>query len=388
MLHDKRILLGVSGGIAAYKAVELASRLTKAGAEVRAILTQGAQQFLTPLSFRAITNQSVHTSLFTDDDPIPHIRLPEWADLFLVAPATADVLARFATGQGSDLLSASMLSAPCPRLLAPAMNIRMFENAAVQANLATLQERGFHIIPPESGRLACGTVGRGRLPEPAHIVDWVVTLLHSGCDLTGRRMLVTAGACRESLDPMRFLSNHSSGRTGVALAKAAHIRGAEVTLVHAHIDEPPPYYLNVVEATSAAAMHEAVMQRAQAQDVIIMTAAVTDYTFAQTHAAKLKKGDDLDLRMVRTQDILSELGAAKPAGQVLVGFAAESENIIENGRAKLLRKHCDYLAANDLRMAGSADTRIEWLGPDTHETLAGDKLVVANLILDRLAERA
>ncbi|MCD4829716.1 MAG: bifunctional phosphopantothenoylcysteine decarboxylase/phosphopantothenate--cysteine ligase CoaBC [Candidatus Cloacimonetes bacterium] len=384
MLTNRNVLLGVSGGIAAYKAIDLASRLAQAGASVRVILTEGAQRFVTPLSFRAITGQPVHTSLFESDDPIPHISLTEWADIFVVTPATADVLSRLANGAGSDLLSAAMLSAQCPRLLAPAMNTRMYANQAVQANLETLRQRGFFIMESESGRLACGAIGKGRLPAPAEIADWMASLLAHTRDLEGVSVLVTAGACRESLDPMRFLSNHSSGRMGLALARAAHIRGAQVTLVHAHTAEPPPYYIESVPALDAARMHREVTAHAPQADIVLMVAAVSDYTFSTTHKQKMKKGEDLHLPLTRTKDILSELGANKPTGQLLVGFAAESENVVENGRAKLERKRCDFVAANDLRTAGQDDTRIEWVTAKAHETLEGSKLAVAHAILSHL----
>ena len=384
MLQGKKVLLGVSGGIAAYKALELASRLTKAGATVQAVLTEGAQRFVTPLGFAAITDQPVHTSLWADDDPIPHIRLPEWADVFVIAPATADVLSRLATGAGSDLLSACVLSAPCPVLLVPAMNVRMYANPAVQDNLATLRRRGFIVMQPDSGHLACGTTGRGRLPAPAEIVPWVATVAQHRRDLEGLRVLVSAGACRESLDPMRYLSNHSSGRMGLALARAAHIRGAQVQLVHAHMSEPSPEYIAATQAMTAEAMFRKVTARAVDADIVLMAAAVTDYTFATTHEQKLKKGDDLRLEMTRTVDILEHLGRSKPDGQLLVGFAAESENILTSGEQKRARKGCDFLAANDLRVAGAESTTIEWIGEHGHETLAGSKLAVANAMLSRL----
>ncbi len=382
----KRILLCVCGGIAAYKAIDLASLLVRHGYEVKSILTQGALEFVSGLNFSALTNNSVHTNLFQDSDPIPHIRLAEWADLIVVAPATANIIAKAANGISDDLLSATLLANRKPVVFVPAMNVYMFENAATQTNLQVLENRGHFIMPPETGRLACGYVGKGKYPPNPEILAAIETNLAHGRDLKGKKVLVTAGATIEAIDPMRYISNRSSGKMGLALARALALRGAEVTLVHANLNLPIPHYLHETSAVeSAAEMNKTVLERADKMDWIIKCAAVADYAPQKVSKTKLPKEKELLLCLKQTPDILAQLGKQKKTGQLLIGFAAQSEDDHAKALDKLKRKNLDMICQNNIRVAGmdnSVITLIRKAIPDEPIHLSGDKFELAHRLID------
>jgi len=382
----KRILLCVCGGIAAYKAIDLASLLVRQGYEVRSILTKGALEFVSSLNFSAITSNPAHTNLFEDSDPIPHIRLAEWADLVVVAPATANIIAKAANGISDDLLTATLLAHRKPVIFFPAMNVYMFENAATQANLLVLENRGHFIMPPETGRLACGYVGKGKYPPNPEILAAIETNLNHALDLKGKQVLVTAGATIEAIDPMRYISNRSSGKMGLALARALSLRGAEVTLVHANLSLPLPHYLReTISVESATEMEKAVLERADKMDWIIKCAAVADYTPQKASKAKLPKEKELLLTLIQTPDILAELGKLKKAGQLLIGFAAQSEDDPAKALDKLKRKNLDMICQNNIRVAGkdnSEITLIKKMMPEEPIYLKGDKFELAHKLID------
>jgi phosphopantothenoylcysteine decarboxylase/phosphopantothenate--cysteine ligase len=353
----RRVVLGVAGGIAAYKAVEVCRRLVDAGVHVAPILTDDAQRFVGALTFSALASEPAHTSLFEGPDPIPHTRLGQAADLVVVAPATAKLLGKYAAGISDDLLTATLLATRAPVLVCPAMHTEMWEHPAVQENLAVLRRRGVHVLAPEEGRLAGGDVGAGRLVEPERIVARALELL--GADgrarpLDGRRVLVTAGGTREPIDAVRVITNRSSGKQGYAIAAEAARRGAVVTLVTT-VDRPvPPGIAEVVHVGSAAEMEAAVMPRADYQDVIVMAAAVADFRPKSPNARKTKKEDGPpEILLEATHDFFVDLGARKPAGQVLVGFAAETDDLVTNAADKLRRKHLDLIVGNDVASADS-----------------------------------
>ncbi len=351
MLQGKRIVLGVTGGIAAYKAVEVCRRLVDAGAHVSPVLTEGAERFVGRTTFSALGSEPVRTSLFDDPDPIPHTHLGQQADLVVVCPATARLIGSYAAGISDDLLTATLLATRAPVLVCPAMHTEMWEHPAVQENLATLARRGVHVVPPEEGRLAGGDVGAGRLADPAVIVEAAVRLLGPG-DLAGWKILVSAGGTREAIDPVRVITNRSSGKQGYALAEQALRRGAEVTLVTT-VGLRPPAGAEVVAVASAADMEAAIVPRAAEFDAIIMAAAVADFRVASPADHKIKKGATVPvIELAPTHDFLVDLGRAKPVGQVLVGFAAETENVLDNAAAKLERKHLDLIVANDVAAPG------------------------------------
>ncbi len=384
-LSARKILLCVSGGIAAYKAIDLVSRLTKSGAEVKTLMTDGALEFIKPVNFSAITRGSVHSSLFSDADPIPHINLADWADLMVVAPATANVMAKAAQGISDDLLSATMLAHNKPILFVPAMNVHMFENPATQSNIKVLQERGHLILEPDTGMLACGYTGKGKFP-PVEEILWAISLyLSHKQDLKGIRVLLTAGACVENIDPMRCITNRSSGKMGLALARALYLRGADLTLVHAQMDFPVPYYLRrAIKAESAAEMNTAVLANAKDQDWIVMCAAVSDFTPKAPAQEKIKKGSDIILDLVQTTDILACLGREKTSEQILIGFAAETSDLITNAKAKLEKKNLDMIAANHLGVAGKNETSLNLISASGNKTLQGDKFSVALELIDEI----
>jgi phosphopantothenoylcysteine decarboxylase/phosphopantothenate--cysteine ligase len=387
MLKDKKILLGVTGGISAYKAIELASLLTKAGAVVRTILTQHAQEFVGAINFAAITGMEVLTKEFQLSEPIAHVNWAGWADLIVIAPATADMVAKAANGIADDLLSSTIIASPRPIFFVPAMNVFMYANKANQRNLNTLREDGHYIMEPASGILACGYEGKGRLPEPREVMDAIITFANYTQDLKGKKVLVSAGASREGIDPMRFITNHSTGKMGLALAKAAYWRGAEVTFIHGWMSEEPPYYLNSIHTPTAEAMHREIMKIVAEQDIVLMTAAVADYTVAEPADTKIKKTGDLTLQLVRTKDILAEIGRDKLIGQKLVGFAAESEKVIENARLKLEKKNLDCIVANNISVSGSDSTEMTILNRHHEQKFCGSKSESAHLILDFITER-
>jgi phosphopantothenoylcysteine decarboxylase/phosphopantothenate--cysteine ligase len=343
-----RVVLGVCGGIAAYKAVEVCRRLVDAGVFVSPVMTDSATRFVGPLTFSALASEPVRTKLLEGPDPIPHTRLGQQADLVVVAPATARLIAAYAVGLSSDLLTATLLATRAPVLLAPAMHTEMWEHPAVQENLATLRRRGVHVVPPEAGRLAGGDVGAGRLAEPDVIVAAALALLDHRCDLAGRRVLVTAGGTREPIDPVRFVGNRSSGKMGHAVAAVAARRGAAVTLVTTSTAGIPDG-VEVVRVETAQQMADAVSAAAPRAEAIVMAAAVADFRPRAVAGSKLKKADGVPaLELERTPDILAALGAAKPAGQVLVGFAAETDEVCANAAAKLAAKRVDLMVANDV----------------------------------------
>ncbi|MGB9803013.1 bifunctional phosphopantothenoylcysteine decarboxylase/phosphopantothenate--cysteine ligase CoaBC [Desulfofundulus sp.] len=364
MLSGRFIILGVTGGIAAYKAAELASALTRAGALVDVVMTKAAQEFVQPLTFATLTGRPVHTELFGSSTGgiIPHIELATRAELIVVAPATANTLAKLAHGHADDLLSSLVLAATCPVLLCPAMNAYMYAHPAVQSNLKRLSEMGYHIVEPDSGRLACGVEGRGRMPDPGVIMEHIKTLFLSPGDLRGVKVLVTAGGTREPIDPVRYISNRSSGKMGYALAAAAGMRGAQVTLISAPTSLDPPPGVEVVFVETARQMYQAVMEHFSTQDVVIKAAAVADYRPKIIEGKKIKKREDtLILELERNPDILFELGQRKTPYQTLVGFAAETDDIEANALEKLRRKNLDLLVANDVTQPGAGfgtDTNI------------------------------
>lgn len=351
MKPQQRILLGVGGGIAAYKAAEVVRRLQDRGFQVQATLTASAQRFIAPLTFAALTNEKVVTELFEPgsgdgETAIEHISVPQAADLLLIAPATADLLAKLAHGLANDFLTTAHLAFQGPVVVAPAMNVNMWNHPATKANLATLRGRGVHVIDPDEGAMACGMYGPGRLAEPDVIAARVHRILQTGGDLTGRRVLITAGPTREPLDPVRYISNRSSGRMGYALAAEALARGARVTLISGPVAIDPPSGAAVISVETAAEMHRAAVEQAEQADVIIMAAAVADYRAKTASESKFKKsGGAPAFEWEETADILAELGRRK-GDRVLVGFAAETEDLEASAAAKLHRKNCDFLVAN------------------------------------------
>ena len=382
MLKDKKILLGITGGIAAYKAVDLASKLTKMGAEVKTVMTAHACEFVSPITFKSITHQSVITKMFDIEADIEHISLADWADIVVIAPATANIIGKTASGIADDLLSTTIMATTAPVLFVPAMNIHMYENPIVQENITKLTNYGYFFMEPEFGILACGYEGKGRYPENEEIVLHIATYLDYKKDLSGKNILVTAGASREEIDPMRFITNHSTGKMGLALARAAHIRGAKVKFIHSSISAKAPEYLDSIKAVSAEKMHSAVIKEYPNSDITFMTAAVADYTPAKPSKQKIKKSDNLNLELKRTKDILKELGKKKNNEQMLIGFAAESENLKENALQKIKKKNLDFICANNINVSGKDDTEILVLGEGAETKLVGSKFSVAHQIID------
>lgn len=376
MLNGKTVLLGVSGGIAAYKSAALASMLKKLHADVHVLMTENATQFITPVTFESLTGNKCVVDTFDRNFQfnIQHISLAKKADAVLVAPATANVLAKFAHGLADDMLTTTVLACTCPKIVAPAMNSRMYENPITQDNLQTLRKYGFTVIEPATGHLACGDTGAGKMPEPEELCDWLLQAIQCEKDLAGKKILVTAGPTREALDPVRYLTNRSSGKMGYAVAKAAARRGAEVTLVTGPTELPPPRFCTVVPVTSAADMFEAVTSRSAEMDVIIKAAAVADYTPLEVASDKIKKSDtDLSIPLARTKDILGWLGEHKKPGQFLCGFSMETRDMLENSRKKLQKKNLDLIAANNVKVPGAGfagDTNVLTLiAPDLEEEL-------------------
>ncbi len=346
-LDGARVVLGVTGGIAAYKAVEVSRRLVDAGAHVVPILTEGAEHFVGRTTFDALASEKVQTSLWDEESPIPHTLLGQSADLIVVAPATARLLSDYRTGRSADLLTTTLIATASPVLLAPAMHTEMWEHPAVQENLTVLDERGVHIVPAEPGRLAGGDIGFGRLAAPRTIVAHAERVLSSG-DLRGRHVVITAGGTSEPIDAVRVISNRSTGKQGYALAEAAWARGADVTLIST-VDREAPVGVTVVPVKTAVEMQAAVMNVASA-DVIVMAAAVADFRpkAPADHKIKKESGEVPQIELEKTHDFLVVLGENKPGGQVLVGFAAETENLIDNAKGKLARKKLDLIVANDV----------------------------------------
>lgn len=382
MFKNKRVLLGVCGGIAAYKAVDVASKLTKLGAEVRTVLTANACELISPLTFKSITHNRVVTRMFDVESDIEHISLADWADLVLIAPATANIIGKVASGIADDLLSTTIMATTAPVCFVPAMNIHMYENPIVRENISKLTAFGYFFMEPEYGKLACGYEGKGRFPQTDEIIYFSGTHLRYANDLKNINILITAGACREYIDPMRFISNRSSGKMGLALARAAHFRGADVTLIYATVNEKIPEYIRSYEAVSASEMFDLVMKEFPKNKITFKVAAVADFSPVHTCDQKIKKENSLNLQLQRTKDILHELGRQKAADQILVGFAAESENMLENARKKLESKNLDFISANDLQVAGKAETEIVLISEKSSAKLSGTKFEVAHQILD------
>lgn len=390
MLKGKTVLLGVSGGIAAYKAAALASALVKQHAAVEVVMTENATEFITPLTFEQLTGRRVMVDTFDRNfsHQVEHIALAERTDLVIVAPATANVCAKFAHGLADDMLTTTVLACRCPKLIAPAMNTNMFENPVTQDNLKLLEHYGWDIIPPASGRLACGAVGKGKLPEPEVLLDYVMRFLAMPHDLEGKKVLVTAGPTQEALDPVRYLTNHSSGKMGCAIAKMAMLRGADVTLVCGPLSVTPPPFVKIVNVVSAKDMFDAVTALATKSDLIFKAAAVADYTPAEYNDQKMKKSDnDLSIPLKRTQDILKYLGEHRTDGQVICGFSMETQNMIENSKRKLQSKNIDMICANNLKTEGAGfgvDTNVITVitKSEVKELPLQSKESVANAILD------
>ena len=362
-----RVTVGVSGGIAAYKAAELVRALQREGAEVRVAMTESATRFVQPLTFAALTGHKVMTSLWetsgggpeAEQNGIEHIAEAQWGDALVVAPATANILAKFANGIADDFLSTMYLAATAPVLVAPAMNVNMWNHAATRANLETLRQRGVRVIEPGSGELACGMVGAGRMAEPEEIAEAVLSVLNRRNDLAGETVLVTAGGTREALDPVRFIGNRSSGKMGYALAEAAQNRGARVILVSGPVALHAPARCELVKITTAEQMREAVLERMADATMIVKAAAVADYKPVIVAEQKLKRSGPLTLELAPTEDILAEVVRCRRPGQLIIGFAAETQNMMENGRAKLLKKGADAIVVNDVAGEGvgiDADT--------------------------------
>jgi phosphopantothenoylcysteine decarboxylase/phosphopantothenate--cysteine ligase len=381
MLQGKKILLGITGGIAAYKAVDLVSKLKKQGAEVKVIMTKAATEFITPLTLETLSGQPVVTDMFKGY--IQHITWADWADLMVVAPATANIIGKTANGIADDLLSTTIMACKTTKILVPAMNIHMYENTIVQENMQYLKGKGYLFMEPEMGTLACGYEGKGRFPKTNEIIYHIRSYLEYGQDLNREKILVTAGASVENLDPMRFISNFSSGKMGLALARAAHIRGAQVKLVHSKLQHIPPEYIESILATSASQMYKQVLQDFPNYNTTFMVAAVSDFSPAMVSQQKIKKTEnELDLKLTRTPDILKTLGEQKQANQKLIGFAAESENLVQNGQEKLHNKNLDYIVINNLQVSGQDDTSVIILNKEKREKITGDKFLVAHKILD------
>ena len=389
-LSGKHIVLGVSGGIAAYKAVEICRRLVDLGAHVSPVMTAGAEKFIGRTTLSALASEPVQSSLWNESSPIPHTRLGQSADLVLVAPTTARVLSAYAHGLSTDLLTNVLIATRAPVVVCPAMHTEMWEHPAIQDNVATLRRRGVHVVEPEEGRLAGGDSGKGRLAAPEVIVDAVQRALGPR-DLEGRRVVVSAGGTREPIDAVRVIANRSSGKQGYAVAEEARRRGALVTLVTT-VDRPTPIGVDVVDVETAAQMHEALDRLAPQADVIVMAAAVADFRPVQCASGKIKKDTGLaEIRLEPTPDILAGLGARKRPGQILVGFAAETSHLVENATEKMRRKNLDVIVANDVSAPGVGfqhDTNaVTFLRPDQalESHPLSDKRDIARALLDIVA---
>lgn len=390
MLKNKTVLLGVTGGIAAYKAAYLASALVKQHAAVEVIMTENATKFITPLTFEQLTGRRTVTDTFDRNfrHSVEHIALAERADLVMIAPATANVCAKLSHGLADDMLTTTVLACRCPKLIAPAMNTNMYENPVTQENLRTLERFGWEVIPPASGRLACGAVGPGKLPEPELLLEHILRAIALPHDLAGKKVLVTAGPTQEPIDPVRYITNHSTGKMGYAIARRAMLRGADVTLVSGPTALAPPPFVETVPVGSAQEMFDAVTARSAAADLIFKAAAVADYTPETVAGDKIKKSDgDMSIPLRRTQDILKYLGGHRRPGQVICGFSMETRDMLENSRAKLSKKNVDMICANNLKTAGAGfgtDTNVLTVitAGETRELPLMSKDEAAGVILD------
>ena len=397
MLNGKTILLGVTGGIAAYKSASLASLLVKSGAEVRVLMTEHAKNFINPITFESLTGHKCVSDTFDRnfEFKVEHVALAKKADAVIIAPATANVTAKLAHGIADDMLTTTVLACRCPKIVAPAMNTAMYENPVTQDNLNTLRRYGMESAEPDSGYLACGDVGAGKMPEPEVLLEYV----YRACaftgeqkDMEGLKVLVTAGPTQEAVDPVRYITNHSSGKMGYSIARMCMLRGASVTLVTGKTAIRAPMFVDVVPVVSAKEMYDAVVSRSEEMDIIIKAAAVADYRPRHVAEEKVKKGDgQMVIELERTDDILADLGSRKRDGQFLCGFSMETERMIENSRKKLVRKNLDMIAANNLKVQGAGfetDTNIVTLiGKDFQEELPMmDKGQVASCLLDKILE--
>ncbi|MDE6592198.1 MAG: bifunctional phosphopantothenoylcysteine decarboxylase/phosphopantothenate--cysteine ligase CoaBC [Oscillospiraceae bacterium] len=393
MLTGKTIILGVSGSIAAYKIPNLARMLKKLGADVQVIMTKNAENFINPITFETLTGNKCLVDTFDRNFQysVEHVALAKRADAVMIAPASADVIGKIACGIADDMLTTTVMACPCKKIVSPAMNHNMYHNPIVQDNIKRLSAFGYEIISPDSGMLANGDSGDGRMPEESVLLEYILKACAFPKDLAGKSVLITAGATREAIDPVRFITNHSTGKMGFALARAAMLRGAHVTLVSGHTEAEPPLLVDVIPVTSAQDMADVVLSVSDNYDIIIKAAAVADYTPVTAAPGKIKKADGgLTLELRRTVDILAELGRTKRPGQVVCGFSMETENLLENSLRKLIEKNCDMICANSLTQAGSgfgADTNIITLitcdGEIPLEIMT--KFDAANKILDVLA---
>lgn len=394
MLKGKTVLLGVSGGIAAYKMPNLARMLIKAGAEVHVIMTKNACEFITPFTFETLTKHKCIVDTFDKnfEYSVEHVSLAKKADLLIIAPATANVIAKLACGIADDMLTTTALACNCPKIISPAMNTNMYNNPITLDNIQKLKHYGYEEIPPESGMLANGDIGNGRLPNESLLFDYILKTIALPHDMDGMRVLVTAGATCESIDPVRYITNHSTGKMGAALAKRAMLRGAKVTLIAGKTECELPNFVDVIKVKSAEDMYNAVRAYAYKQDIIIKAAAVADYTPKIVAEQKIKKNDgDMTIELVRTKDILKSLGESKREGQLICGFSMETENLIENSRKKLKKKNADMIVANSISDKGSGfgvDTNIVTIITESDELSLGllSKDAVADEILTKLID--
>ena len=393
MLKGKTVVLGVTGSIAAYKIANLASALVKLHADVNVIMTKNATNFITPITFETLTGNKCLIDTFDRNFQfnVEHVALAKRADIFMVAPASANVIGKIAHGIADDMLTTTIMASKCPKLISPAMNTNMFENPILQDNLKILEKYGYEIINPASGYLACGDTGAGKMPEPETLLKYILRTIAREKDMAGKKVLITAGPTQEKIDPVRYITNHSTGKMGYALAENAMRRGAEVTLVTGPTAIEPPMFVNVVPVTSAEDMAGEVIARAPEQDIIIKAAAVADYRPVNPSDEKIKKKDDEEsvITLERTQDILKYLGGHKRAEQFICGFSMETENMLENSRAKLTKKNVDMIVANNLKVKGAGfgtDTNVVTIitADDCKELDIMSKVEVANAILDEI----
>lgn len=395
MLKGKTVVLGVTGGIAAYKIASLASMLVKQHADVQVIMTENATNFITPTTFETLTGNKCLVDTFDRNFQfqVEHVALAKRADIFMIAPATANVIAKVAHGLADDMLTTTFLACKKPKYIVPAMNTQMYENPITQDNLDICRRYGMHVVEPASGYLACGDTGAGKMPEPELLIEYIMQELAFEKDMAGKKVLVTAGPTREAIDPVRYITNHSTGKMGYAIAQAAARRGAEVTLVSGPVNLKTPLGVKLVPVTSAGEMFQAVTEASSSQDVIIKAAAVADYRPKHVGTEKTKKKDgDMNLEMERTDDILAWLGTHRQPGQVLCGFSMETENMLENSQAKLEKKHVDMIVANNLKTAGAGfgtDTNVVTIitKEGAEELAMMTKEQVAHQLLNRIMDR-
>ena len=392
MLEGKTVLLGVTGSIAAYKIAYLASALKKQQADVHVLMTRNATNFINPITFESLTGNKCLVDTFDRNFQfqVEHVSIAKKADVVMIAPASANVIGKLAHGIADDMLTTTIIACRCKKFISPAMNTNMFENPIVQDNLKTLEHYGYEVIDPAVGYLACGDTGAGKMPEPETLLNYILRECACEKDMKGLKVLVTAGPTQEAIDPVRYITNHSSGKMGYAIAKMAMLRGADVTLVSGRTALAPPPFVKVVPVVTARDMYEAVTSVSQEQDIIIKAAAVADYRPASVSDEKIKKkDDDMSIALERTDDILKYLGEHKPEGQFLCGFSMETENMIGNSRVKLTRKNLDMVAANNVKMAGTGfqgDTNVLTLITQDEEVSLPlmSKEDAANVILDKI----